>query len=66
MQANITREIGRTEASNRSANGRFAAGNPGGPGNPFAGLVASLRQAMLECVSKEDIQSIMKSLVEMA
>ncbi len=50
----------------RDARGRFAAGNPGGPGNPFARRVAELRSVLLECVTKEDMQFITCQLVEMA
>jgi len=32
----------------RDTMGRFAPGNSGGPGNPFARKVASLRQALLD------------------
>ncbi len=37
--------------SGRDPNGRFAPGNVGGPGNPFARRVAELRQIMLDCVT---------------
>lgn len=52
--------------SDRNANGRYKAGNGGGPGNPFAGQVNVLRKAILECVTKEDIQGVFKRLVAMA
>jgi len=52
--------------SSRDAKGRFAEGNRGGPGNPFGGKVASFRKAVLACVTQEDIQQIVKSLIEMA
>jgi hypothetical protein len=42
----------------RDAKGRFAKGNPGGPGNPFARKTAALRQALLETVREKDIQEI--------
>src|SRR5207248_10793741 len=35
----------------RDARGRFAPGNPGGPGNPFARRVAELRTALLDMVT---------------
>ncbi len=50
----------------RDARGRFAAGNPGGPGNPFARRVAELRSVLLESVTKEDMQFIAGQLVVMA
>ncbi len=42
----------------RDACGRFAAGNFGGPGNPFARRVAEFRQVLHECCSIEDMRSI--------
>jgi hypothetical protein len=50
----------------RDAQGRFAAGNRGGPGNPFGRRLASMRQAILDCVSEADIQQVMRKLVELA
>src|SRR4051812_47410030 len=50
----------------RGAGGRFAAGNRGGPGNPFARRVAEFRKALLEAVRVEDIQRIIGSLVAQA
>src|SRR5437588_7556061 len=50
----------------RDARGRFAAGNGGGPGNPFARRVASLRTILLECVSEDDMRHIAGQLVVMA
>ena len=47
-------------------NGKFAAGNPGGPGNPHGGQVARLRAAMLEAVTPEDMRDVTRKLVEMA
>ena len=42
--------------------GRFAKGNPGGPGNPHARHTAMLRKALAECVSEEDIMDLSRSL----
>jgi hypothetical protein len=50
----------------RDTRGRFAKGNPGGPGNPFARHVAKLRSALVECVSEEDIRQIAKGLLFIA
>ena len=36
--------------TDRDARGRFAPGNQGGPGNPFARRVAALRQSLLDAV----------------
>ncbi len=53
-------------ANGRDAAGRFAAGNLGGPGNPYAKRVAALRGAMLNAVSEEDMGAILARLVELA
>ena len=50
----------------RDAHGRFAAGNAGGPGNPFARRLGALRSAFLGAVSDEDMQAIAKKLVARA
>src|SRR4051812_48044978 len=39
--------------SGREKNGRFAKGNPGGPGNPYARKVAAIRKQMLEFMTPE-------------
>ncbi len=54
------------EDTGRDARGRFTAGNAGGPGNPFARRVASLRTILLECVSDEEMRIIAGQLVVMA
>src|SRR5687768_12891681 len=48
--------------SGRDARGRFAAGNPGGPGNPFNRRLAELRSAALEAVSREDMLELFAML----
>jgi hypothetical protein len=47
----------------REANGRFAPGNAGGPGNPFARKVAALRSALIDAVTPQDITEIMYLVV---
>ncbi len=54
------------EAPQRDDRGRFARGNNGGPGNPFARRVALLRKLVLEVVSAEDLEAIVRKLVELA
>lgn len=49
---------------NRDALGRFAEGNPGGPGNPLAKRVADVKRAFLEAVTVEDIAAIARRLVQ--
>jgi hypothetical protein len=48
--------------SQRDANGRFAPGNEGGPGNPFARHVAKLRAALVNSVTEADMQQIADDL----
>lgn len=50
----------------RAPNGRFAAGNAGGPGNPQAKRVAALRKALLKSVKPADVEAIIAKLVEAA
>ena len=50
----------------RTASGRFAKGNPGGPGNPHSRRVAALREALLESVTESDIRAVSKALVSKA
>lgn len=50
----------------RDAGGRFAKGNPGGPGNPHARQVAELRSALLSAVSIDDLLAVIKALVQKA
>lgn len=54
------------QSNGRDPNGRFARGNPGGPGNPHAGQVAKLRAAILRAVYEGDIETIIAKLVEQA
>jgi len=46
----------------RDKQGRFAAGNEGGPGNPFARKVAALRKAFVNAVSEKDLADIARML----
>ena len=50
----------------RDTGGRFAQGNPGGPGNPHARKVGQLRSAMLQAVTQTDMKAIVKKLVDEA
>ena len=47
-------------------NGRFAAGNTLGRGNPHAAQVARLRSAMLSAVSEDDMKAVVGKLVALA
>jgi hypothetical protein len=55
-----------TTPAGRDANGRFAKGNPGGPGNPFARRVAELREAALSAITPEEVTAIVSKLKELA
>jgi hypothetical protein len=56
-----------TNGSNgRTPAGKFATGNPGGPGNPFGRRVAALRAVLADAVSEEDIRGIAAGLVASA
>src|SRR5687767_7406858 len=50
----------------RGPSGRFAKGNPGGPGNPNAKRVARLRTAMFKSVTPEDLQQVIQALLVQA
>jgi len=50
----------------RDSRGRFARGNPGGPGNPRARQVAQLREALVGAVSATDLRAIVRTLVKQA
>ncbi len=53
-------------AIGRDANGRFASGNPGGPGNPYYRRQAQLKRLLLESVTDADVQAVMQTLVGLA
>jgi hypothetical protein len=50
----------------RGRDGRFVRGNPGGPGNPFAGKVAKLREAGWKAIKPAEIKAVYRKLLEMA
>ena len=47
-------------------NGRFAAGNTLGRGNPHAAQTAKLRSAMLSAVTEDDVKAVVGKLVALA
>src|SRR5256886_15976876 len=62
-----TEPAAQTPTSNgHEANGRFAKGNPGGPGNPFARRVAALRKVILDRLTAEDLLAITEALLAKA
>jgi hypothetical protein len=50
----------------RDARGRFALGNPGGPGNPHNRRMARFRAAMLRTVTVADVEAVVRMLVDKA
>ena len=52
--------------SGRKANGQFAKGNPGGPGNPYARHVARLRASLIEAVGDDGLAEIVQGMVTAA
>jgi hypothetical protein len=54
------------DTKGRDARDRFAAGNFGGPGNPFARRVAQFRQVLHECCSLDDMRYIGGQIVALA
>src|SRR5262249_42338949 len=55
-----------SQAPQRDAQGRFTAGNYGGPGNPFARRVAAVRQAFFDAVSDADLREMVQATVQPA
>lgn len=55
-----------SHATLRGANGRFAKGNAGGPGKPFARHVAQLRTALVSTVTAQDMRDIAHELLVQA
>ncbi len=53
-------------SNGRDGSGRFAAGNAGGPGNPYAQRVGKLRSALLDAVNEDDLRGVIAALVEKA
>ena len=50
----------------RNADGTFAKGNKGGPGNPYARKVALIRNQIIEAVSEDDLREIIQALIKKA
>ena len=50
----------------RTSDGKFAPGNGGGPGNPYARATARLRVVLLETITDEDIREIARVLIKRA
>jgi hypothetical protein len=52
--------------SDRTESGRFAAGNKGGPGNPYAARVGRWRAIMTEAITDDDMRAVVAALVAAA
>ncbi len=50
----------------RDSQGRFAKGNSGGPGNPFARKAAALRAAFFNKITEKDIEELAQQLLDRA
>jgi hypothetical protein len=50
----------------RGSDGKFAKGNAGGPGNPFARQTAALRSAILRFMTPEKIEELVEVIYEQA
>src|SRR5437868_10522117 len=61
-----TDHAAQTPATGHEANGRWAKGNRGGPGNPFARQVAALRKVILDRLTQEDLLAITEALLAKA
>jgi hypothetical protein len=55
-----------THESGRDTRGRFASGNKGGPGNPYAARVGRWREIMTEAVTDDDMRAVVAALVTAA
>src|SRR5438105_8971801 len=61
-----TEPAAQTPTNGHEANGRFARGNPGGPGNPYARRVAALRKVLLDRLTEQDLLAITEALLAKA
>jgi hypothetical protein len=55
---NATNDTIEATVEGRDVKGRFAKGNKGGPGNPFARKVAQLRAALVNFVTEDDMKHL--------
>ena len=66
--ATATAETADTKPKNngRNANGTFALGNLGGPGNPFNRQIAALRKEVVNCCTPERLRRITEKMMDLA
>ena len=55
-----------TPTPERDANGKFAPGNRGGTGNPFARRVAQMRRVILDALDEKALTRVVNSMIEQA
>ena len=55
-----------TPKPDHEANGKFAPGNRGGPGNPYARRVSELRHIILDCLGEEELSDIIHAMIAQA
>ncbi len=53
-------------SNGRRADGRFATGNAGGPGNPHARQTADIRRLIREAVTDDDLRAVVRCVVKKA
>jgi hypothetical protein len=64
--ANSTRSPSPNGSNGRDTSGKFAKGNSGGPGNPYARRVAQMRSIIAQEFTDEDLHQVARKLVDMA
>ena len=64
--ANSTPSPSPNGSNGRDSCGKFAKGNSGGPGNPYARRVAQMRSIIAAEFTDEDVHQVLRKLVEMA
>ena len=52
--------------STRDGRGRFAKGNPGGPGNPLAQHASNMRRAAMDAIGPEHVTAILRKVAKRA
>jgi hypothetical protein len=62
--ASVSRPLPNGGQTGRDQRGRFAKGNPGGPGNPFASEVGKRRARLMKAITNRDIDQAVKVMRE--
>ena len=61
-----TSDTNKAVGNGRDSQGRFAAGNRGGPGNPFARQTAAMRRAIADAVTGQDLADVAAAMLKRA